>query len=80
MTLVEDWDHILKRAWSIRCNLLSAVLGAAEVAISVFQPAGVPSGYFGSAAVIISVLSSLARILAQEEMMTKAKDGTPPAQ
>lgn len=67
ITLVEDWDKILKRAWSVKFNILAALLGAAEVAVALIQPASIPHGLFAGFAAGVSLAANAARIMAQQE-------------
>lgn len=69
--LVEDWKAILKKAWSVKFNIVAALLGAIEVAIALIKPAGVPNGMFAGFAVIVSLAANGARIMAQFEMKSE---------
>lgn len=75
MTLVDDWKDILKKAWSVKCNIAATFLGAAEVVVSMIQPAGVPSGLFAGLAAFVSIMANVARVTAQVELQKSAQDG-----
>lgn len=64
MQLIDDWKRIARRAWSVRLALLSAVLGAAEIAVQ-FLAASQPTPYFAMAAALTSLAAAIARIVAQ---------------
>lgn len=63
MTLINDWRRAVKRFWSFRLAILSAILSAAEVAMQVWPVA--PSGLFAASAATVSLASGVARIVAQ---------------
>ena len=62
--LVPEWRHVARRAWSFRLAILSAVLGAVEIAVQ-FLAATHQTPYFAMAAALTSLASALARIVAQ---------------
>lgn len=65
--LVDDWEHVLKRAWSVKFNIAAALFGGLEVAVSIWQPDGVPHGAFAGIAAIVTMLAVGARVMAQKE-------------
>lgn len=65
MRLINDWDRAVKRFWSFRLAILSAILSAAEIAVQIWQPASVPNGTFAVLACGVSVAAGVARIVAQ---------------
>lgn len=68
MTLIEDWDKVLKKAWSVKFSVLAAVLGGCEVGVSLVQPEGIPNGIFASIAAGVSLAAGIARLIAQKEV------------
>lgn len=76
MQLIENWDEVLKKAWSIKFTILATLLGAIEVAVQLVKPAGVPDGIFAGIAAMTSLAAGIARLLQQQEI-TGAKDGDP---
>jgi hypothetical protein len=64
MKLLDDWTLILRRAWSVRLALLSAVLGAVEIGVQ-FLAASQPTPYFAIASALTSLAAAIARIVAQ---------------
>lgn len=74
MKLVDDWDSILKKAWSVKFTIGAALLGGLEVAVTIIEPASIPKGAFAAFASIVSVLAAGARVMQQKEL-SGAKDG-----
>jgi len=68
MQLIEDWDAVLKKAWSVKFSILAALLGGLEVAVQLVKPAGVPDGIFAGFAAGTSVAAGIARLLQQQEL------------
>lgn len=75
MRLIENWDQVLKKAWSIKFTILSLFLSAAEVAVQAIQPAAVPGGVFAGIAGLTTLAAGVARLLRQQEI-SGAEDGT----
>lgn len=74
MQLIEDWDSVLKKAWSVKFSILAALLGGLEVAVQLVKPSGIPDGIFAGFAAGTSVAAGIARLLQQQEL-SGAKDG-----
>lgn len=68
MQLIDDWQLILAKAWSVKFNILATLFGAAEVVVALVQPASIPNGVFAGIAAAVSILSNVARVLAQQEI------------
>ncbi len=68
MILIEDWRAVLAKAWSVKFNIAAAMFGAAEVAVALVEPAGIPNGIFAAIAATISILANVMRVLAQKEI------------
>ena len=66
MTLIEDWDVVLKKAWSVKFNIAATLFGAAEVVVALVNPASIPNGIFAGIAATISIAANVARIMAQK--------------
>lgn len=64
MKLGREWRRVIRKAWSFRLAILSAILSAAEVVVQTLA-AERPSPYFAAAAGIVGVFAALARIVAQ---------------
>jgi hypothetical protein len=68
LTLVENWQAIIAKAWSVKFNIAATLFGAAEVAVALVQPAAIPNGVFAGIAAFISILSNVSRVMAQKEL------------
>lgn len=68
MKLVQNWRIVLKKAWSVKFNITASLLAGAEVAVTVWQPAGIAPGLFAALAAMVSIGSNVMRILAQSEV------------
>lgn len=67
MRLLDNWQEILTKAWSVKFNIASALFGGLEVGVQLIQPAGIPNGLFAGMAALISIMATGARVLAQGE-------------
>lgn len=67
-SLIEDWGAVLTKAWSVKFNILAALLGAAEIVVQMLKPAGVPDGLMAGLAAFVSVATPAVRVLAQKEL------------
>lgn len=71
LPLVDDWRRIMRRAWSVRLALLSALLSGAEFALPMMPDSLVDlvgRGRFAAGAFVISIAASIARLVAQPRM------------
>jgi hypothetical protein len=68
MNLIENWQEIITKAWSVKFNIAATLFGAAEVVVAMVQPAAIPAGMFAGIAAFISIAANVARIMAQKEM------------
>lgn len=73
IALIQDWKLVLKKAWSVRFNVLSAALGALEIAFPLIPPSVIPAGTipqfaFLGASIAVSLLSNAVRVMAQKEI------------
>ncbi len=69
MKLVEGWDRILTRAWSVRFNLIDALFTGIAAGFYVFGDS-LPHGLFFTVSIFLSMASILARILWQPDFHT----------
>ena len=69
MSLHEDWQWILRKAWSVRLIFLAAVLSGLEVMFSVLSAyqveTTIPAGTFATLAGLVSFAALIARFIAQ---------------
>lgn len=79
MTLVHNWLHILKRAWSIRLILVAGLLTGAEamLALTDAELFGIPQGTFAFVAMLINGAAFVARLLAQQGVSHVEEDHEP---
>ena len=68
MILVPNWRTVLRKAWSVKFNVAATLFGAAEVAVAIWQPSGMPAGVFAGGAAAVSIFANVSRLLAQKEL------------
>lgn len=68
ITLDPEWKAILQKAWSVKFNVLSVLLGVAEFLVQALLPGKLPPMALAGAAVATSGGALVARILAQKEL------------
>jgi hypothetical protein len=73
MRLIDDWEMVLTKAWSVKFNIAAALFGAGEIVVQVWQPASIRPGVFAGIAAFVSIAATAARVMAQKEL----SDGTP---
>lgn len=64
--LVDDWKRVLRKAWSVKFNILTILLGAAEAILPMLET-GMPRGVFAGLSALTAGLSLTARVLSQQE-------------
>jgi hypothetical protein len=69
MRLVDEWQWLVRKAWSVRLIMLAGLLSGLEVAIQVlialnWQPP-IPGGLFAALAGLVSFAALIARFVAQ---------------
>ncbi len=77
MTLLPDWQQIIRKAWSVKFMVLAALLSGCEAAVSILQPAiaeSLPPGVFASLAGLVTAGALVARVLAQTEATPEVAD------
>jgi hypothetical protein len=69
MRLIDEWQWVLRKAWSFRLLAIAAVLSGLEVVISVMVAYGVktplPVGIFAALAGVVTIAAMVARFVAQ---------------
>lgn len=73
MQLIDNWDEILKKAWSVKFNIAATLFGSAEVVVAMVEPVGIPHGVFAGIAAAISIAANVSRIMAQKEITSGNK-------
>lgn len=71
MRLVDDWQKVLRKAWSVKFNVLAILLGAAEAILPMLETA-MPRGLFALLSAFAAGASLTARILSQKEFRDEA--------
>ena len=72
MHLVPQWRRVLRRAWSIRFNLIGGVFAAAEVILPLYQN-DIPRGTFAALSGVTVIGGIVARLVAPKGI-TNAPD------
>lgn len=66
MRLIPNWRKVLRYAWSVRLNLLAALLGGVEMAVQLAGPAlPIPPLMLGALSFVVTVAAAIARFIAQ---------------
>ncbi len=73
MKIRRDWRYILNRAWSVRLMILSAVLGAVEISLPLFNEIA-PRNAFAVLSMLVAVSAAVVRVLNQPGMDRRKKD------
>jgi hypothetical protein len=75
MKFVDDWQHILRKAWSIRFILLAGFFSGLEACVQIVSifyvdalPAWLPRGAFAILAFVASNGAFVTRLLAQRDI------------
>lgn len=66
MTLVSDWKHILRKAWSVRFIILAGLLSMCEALLWLF-PDVIPPAPYAAAIFFVSIAALGSRIMAQKD-------------
>jgi hypothetical protein len=66
LKLIDDWQRMLRRAWSVRFSLIATILGAVEVAVQLWAPG--QGGKAAALAALASLAAGVSRIVAQPKM------------
>lgn len=71
MSLIENWQSVLTKAWSVRLIIVAGLLSGAEIAV---QLGGnwleLPPGLFSTLAGLVSAAALVARLMAQQNVGT----------
>lgn len=73
MKLRRDWRYLLNRAWSIKLAILSAVLGAIEISLPLFNEIA-PRNIFAVLSMLVAVAAAVVRMLNQPGMDRRRED------
>ncbi len=64
MQLLDDWNWIVRHAWSFRLNILAGALAAAEIILPLFVDS-LPRSVFAGLTLATVICSNIARVVAQ---------------
>ena len=67
MNLANNWQQILKKAWSVRLMILAALLSGIEVILPFFSTS-IPLGPFAVLSFLAVSFAFVARLVAQKDM------------
>ncbi len=68
MLLIPDWKLILSKAWSVKFQVAATLLSALEVVVAIINPGDIPNGIFAGMAAAVTIMATIARVLAQKEI------------
>lgn len=67
MKLIDNWRAVISKSWSFWLMIASAALGAAELALPLFN--GVfPQKMFATASMLVGIAAAVARVVYQASM------------
>lgn len=66
--LIQDWELVLKKAWSVRFLFLAGLLSGCEVVVPLFSDA-IPRGVFVTLNLILIPAALIARIWSQKSFL-----------
>lgn len=73
MKLIDNWRAVISKSWSFWLMIASAALGAAELALPLFN--GVfPQKLFATASMVVGILAAVARVIYQASMHDEKPD------
>jgi hypothetical protein len=72
MNLVPEWKWLLRKTWSIRLVILSALLSGFEVILPLFVDT-LPRNLFAALSMCSAIAAGIARVVAQPKMERRSK-------
>ncbi len=72
MNLVPEWKWLLRKTWSIRLVILSALLSGFEVILPLFVDT-IPRNLFAALSMCSAIAAGIARVVAQPKMERRSK-------
>ena len=67
MKLVSDWKRVLRKAWSVRLNLLAVALTGATAALPAFMGI-IPPMWLLALSTVVPISAAVARLVDQPKM------------
>ena len=72
MNLVPEWKWLLRKTWSIRLVILSALLSGFEMILPLFVDT-LPRNLFAALSMCSAIAAGIARVVAQPKMERRSK-------
>lgn len=72
MNLVPEWKWLLRKTWSIRLVILSALLSGFEVILPLFLDT-IPRNLFAALSMCSAIAAGIARVVAQSNMERRSR-------
>jgi hypothetical protein len=72
MNLVPEWKWLIRKTWSIRLVILSALLSGFEVILPLFVDT-IPRNLFAALSMCSAIAAGIARVVAQPKMERRSK-------
>ena len=72
MTLLPEWKWLIRKTWSIRLVILSAMLSGFEVILPLFVDT-IPRNLFAALSMCSAIAAGIARVVAQPKMERRSK-------
>ena len=72
MNLVPEWKWLIRKTWSIRLVILSAVLSGIELILPLFVDT-IPRNVFAALSMCSAIAAGIARVVAQPKMERRSK-------
>lgn len=67
MKLYSEWRFILRKAWSIRLCIVSAILSGVEIIVPLFSDS-LPRNLFAALSFVTVVAAAIARLVVQKDI------------
>lgn len=67
MKLIDNYQHVLRKAWSIRLILIAGTLSGFEMILPLIDER-MPRGAFTALSFLVTIAAFVARLLAQQEV------------
>lgn len=72
MNLLPEWKWLIRKTWSIRLVILSAVLSGIELILPLFVDT-IPRNLFAALSMCSAIAAGIARVVAQPKMERRSK-------
>lgn len=72
MNLLPEWKWLIRKTWSIRLVILSAILSGIELILPLFVDT-IPRNLFAALSMCSAIAAGIARVVAQPKMERRSK-------